>query len=101
MKACEAGESDAWHPGKRLLDEFTVLDELGRGGMGTVYLVERGSDRELFAVKTLSERVLKDGHKRRLFLREIRTWIDLPDSPYLACCRFFRTIGDRTAVFAQ
>ena len=31
----------------------------------------------------------------------MRTWIDLPEHPNLAACRFFRTVDDQTLLFAE
>jgi len=36
-----------------------------------------------------------------MFLREIRTWIDLPDHPNLITCYFFKTVQDRLAIFSE
>jgi tetratricopeptide (TPR) repeat protein len=42
-----------------------------------------------------------DADSRRAFLDELQTWIDLPEHPHLTACRFFRTIGDEVAIFAE
>lgn len=92
-----------WTIGKVLPGSYEVVRRLGRGGMGTVYLVERKpATRSLrFAVKTLSPEIAGDPVRRRTFLRELRTWIDLPDYPHIVSCRFFRTIENTLAVFAE
>ncbi|MBN1552637.1 serine/threonine protein kinase [bacterium] len=91
-----------WPIGYKLLDRYIVRDILGQGGMGTVYLVELLSSKgDFFAVKTLLHSALDNPKKRRLFLRELRTWIDLPLHPNLAACRFCRTIDDRLAIFSE
>ncbi len=92
-----------WETGKILLDGYEVMGLLGQGGMGSVYLVERtvSSGQLYFAVKTLLSSALENEDKKRMFLRELRTWIDLPDHPNLAACRFFRTVEDRLAIFSE
>ena len=42
-----------WTVGQEILKDFIVEGELGRGGMGTVYLVRSRSTSERFAVKKL------------------------------------------------
>jgi len=92
-----------WKPGKRLLNEYIITEVLGRGGMGTVYRVEREiSGKKLsYAVKTLHESLISDSGKKRLFFRELRTWIDLPEHPNIVTCLFFRTIENRLAIFSE
>lgn len=90
-------------PGMRLLGEFTVLEHLGRGGMGSVYRVERSMPTGpiQYAAKVLRDDALTDPAKRDGFIEEIRTWMGLPDHPNITACRFFRTIGDRLIVFSE
>ncbi|MBN1356895.1 serine/threonine protein kinase [bacterium] len=91
-----------WQPGKILLGEYVVERMLGQGGMGSVYLARsRYYKDKLFAVKTLLASSLNDEKRRKEFLRELRTWIDLPRNPNLTACLFFRTVEDRLAIFAE
>jgi len=71
--------------------------------MGVVYLVERQiSETTLyFALKTLRHSFVKDEKRQQLFLRELQTWIDLPDHLHLNTCFFFRTIDNRLTVFSE
>ncbi len=85
-------------PGQVVLDDFTVERRLGEGGMGAVHLVRSASTGERFAVKIAKIAREED---RRGFLAELRTWIGLPEHPHLTACRFFRTVGDEIAVFAE
>ena len=95
-------EPPPWEVNRLLLNEYRVEGVLGEGGMGTVYLVaRRTSDGERFAAKTLLSSVLADEQMNRLFMRELRTWIGLPEHPHITACRFFRTIEDRLAIFAE
>lgn len=88
-----------WKPGDILLDDYRIECELGRGGMGIVYLVRSCSTHAAFAVKTA--KLGEDPHRRRLFLKELYTWLDLPRHPHLVACRFFRTMGDAFLIFAE
>jgi len=95
-------EEKKWEIGQTLLNEYTVEKYLGEGGMGTVYLmVQREMDNQRFAVKTLLASALKDDQRRKLFLQELRTWMDLPEYLHLTTFCFFRTIEDRLAIFAE
>lgn len=69
--------------------------------MGTVYLVRSLDGGSPYAVKTIREEKLVDPQSRRFFLDELRLWSDLPEHPHLVGCRFFKTVGNRVAVFAE
>ncbi|MCX5813027.1 MAG: serine/threonine-protein kinase [Proteobacteria bacterium] len=98
----EDAEASPWKVDRIILNEYIIERELGQGGMGTVYLVaKRASDGTRFAVKTLLSSVLKDEIYKNLFMKELRTWIELPEHPHITACRFFRTVDDRLAIFAE
>ena len=84
--------------GQVLLGDFEVKREVGRGGMGAVYLVQSRSTEVQFAVKRA---LIDDESGRRSFLSELQTWIDLPECPHIAACRFFRTVGREIVIFAE
>jgi hypothetical protein len=59
-----------------LTQEFFTL---GKGGMGTVYLLVRSHfTGQRFAVKKTR---FRDEASQRDFLRELQTWLDLPEHP--------------------
>jgi serine/threonine protein kinase len=89
---------DPWSPGRLLLDEFEIERKLGEGGMGAVFLVRSRRTREAFAVKKAK---ITDRGRERAFLTELQHWIDLPEHPHLTECRFFRTVQDEIAIFAE
>lgn len=81
-----------------LLNEFEGERELGRGGMGKVYLVRSRTTGRKFALK---EAIVKESAQQKAFLAELQTWIDLPEHPNILACRFFRTVGNETLIFAD
>lgn len=87
-----------WQIGQVILNEYMIERELGRGGMGRVWLVKSNSTGRCFAVK---QTLLKDEKHRKAFLGELQTWIDLPEHPNIVPCRFFRTVGDEIVIFAD
>jgi serine/threonine protein kinase len=90
--------SENWLPGQLLLNDYEVQRVLGKGGMGKVYLARSRTTGMEFAVK---HALVRDDHTRQEFLRELQTWIDLPEHPNIVACRFFQTIGDEIAIFAE
>ena len=71
---------------------------LGEGGMGKVFLLTSKTSGRRFAVKRVIE---LNASSRREFLRELNLWIGLPKHPNLVPCRFFRTMGNETLIFAD
>ncbi len=90
-----------FEPGALILNEFKVESCLGIGGVGEVYLVRSRSTGLRFAVKTLLPEIVNDHASKRLFIRELRTWMELPFHANITACRFFRTVKDRLAVFSE
>lgn len=88
----------AWIPGAVILGEYTIEKELGRGGMGRVWLVKSNSTGRRFAVK---QALIRDEKHSKAFLAELQTWIDLPEHQNIVPCRFFRTVGDEIVIFAD
>lgn len=87
-----------WKSGQVILGEYTIEKELGRGGMGRVWLVKSNSTGRRFAVK---QTLLTEDKHRKAFLAELQTWIDLPEHPNIVPCRFFRTVGDDVLIFSE
>ncbi len=87
-----------WNNGDLILDDFTVIDILGEGGMGKVFLVQSRTTGMRFAVKRTKA---PNEEARRNFLAELQTWIDLPEHPNLLACRFFRSVGNDILIFAE
>jgi tetratricopeptide (TPR) repeat protein len=87
-----------WADGDVILNEFVIERKLGQGGMGVVSLVRSRANGWRFAVKRA---LVHDDNKRRQFLTELVTWQDLPEHPFLAPFRFFRTVGDEVVIFTE
>ena len=87
-----------WQTEQVIAGEYAIEKELGRGGMGRVWLVKSRSTGRLFAVK---QALIRDDKHRKAFLSELQTWIDLPEHPNIVPCRFFRTVGDEIVIFAD
>ena len=88
----------SWQPGGTVLNEFYFERVLGEGGFGTVALLRNLRSGERFAVKRAR---INDPVGRAQFLGELRNWINLPAHPHLVACRFFRTVGEEIAIFAE
>lgn len=57
-------------PGVHIPD-YQIIRELGKGGMGTVYLARHNKDGQQVALKVMQAKVAVDERSRRLFLREM------------------------------
>ena len=89
---------NAWTPGGTVLNEFYFERALGEGGFGTVALLRNRLSGERFAVKRT---LITDPVGRAQFLMEMRNWTNLPTHPHLVGFRFFRTVGEEVALFAE
>jgi len=99
LRVSEGNDSTIWTKGQSILGEYTVEGVLGEGGMGTVYLLVRSHfTGQRFAVKRTK---FRDEAIQRNFLRELQLWLDLPEHPHLVACRFFRTVEEELAIFAE
>src|SRR5260370_38767571 len=59
-------------PLKRILGEYELLNSLGEGGMGQVYLARRQSTGAQVVVKLMHEKQARDPAFRRIFQDELR-----------------------------
>lgn len=60
-------------PGSQQLGDYTIVREIGRGGMGVVYEAEQESLERRVALKVLPVSHFLDAHKRARFLLEARS----------------------------
>ncbi len=75
--------------------QLQVLEVLGEGGFGVVYLAASQETGQLLAVKALRSELLRDAHVVEMFRKEARIWIDLGRHPFLVKAVWVDEIGGR------
>ncbi|NVB41949.1 serine/threonine protein kinase [Pseudenhygromyxa sp. WMMC2535] len=81
--------------GELVQGRYHLLRELGRGGMGTVYLAERTDNHETFAIKLLNERYLERGDIADRFIQEAQA-VSRIDHPNVVSITDFGRLEDGT-----
>jgi len=71
-----------WPPGRTLAGKYTILGELGKGGMGEVYLAEDTTLDRKVALKFLPEAAYRNPAMRARFVSEAKAAAAL-DHPYI------------------
>ncbi len=71
-------------PGEVIGDKFRVVDQLGEGVFGRVYLVDALSTGSVYALKTIRDELLPDPRARETFRRDAQIWVTLERHPWLA-----------------
>jgi tetratricopeptide (TPR) repeat protein len=85
----------AYRRGDFIGDLFQVIETLGEGGFGIVYLARALASNEIVALKTLRGELLRDGKTRALFEKEARIWMDLGTHPNLVRAKWVDEVGGR------
>jgi serine/threonine-protein kinase len=80
-----AGASPVEIPVVQPIKGYHILRELGRGGMGVVYLAQRLADNSLVALKTIMPAMAASTHQLERFLREANILQKL-DHPNIVRC---------------
>lgn len=86
---------------EEILNYYIQEKELGSGGMGKVFLVKNKINNELYAVKYRKYSLPENAEDKRGFYLELLNWLDLPETPHIAKCYFFRTLKEEVAIFAE
>ncbi|MEO8499804.1 MAG: tetratricopeptide repeat protein, partial [Vicinamibacteria bacterium] len=85
----------AYQRGDFIGDSLQVIETLGEGGFGIVYLARSLASNEIVAVKALRVELLRDAKARAMFEKEARIWMDLGVHPNLVRARWITEIGGR------
>ncbi len=83
-----------WAAGQTLAGKYTILGELGRGGMGEVYLAEDTSLDRKVALKFLPEATYRDPTMRARFVREAKAAAAL-NHPYICSIHEVGEVEDK------
>ena len=65
-------------------DKFRVVEQLGEGVFGRVYLVDALSTGSVYALKTIRDELLPDPRAREVFRRDAQIWVTLERHSWLA-----------------
>ena len=87
LPACQRGDF--------IGDMFQVIEILGEGGFGIVYLARSLASNDIVALKTLRGELLRDAKTRALFEKEARIWMELGTHPNLVRARWVDEVGGR------
>ena len=93
VERCEDDGSYLFIPGDRDLtgevldDRYTVLECIGRGGMGVVYKAEQAMLKRVVALKVLRREIVQDEQSVKRFMREAQAIASLK-------CRYTVTVHD-------
>jgi serine/threonine protein kinase len=93
----EVGAS-GWKAGETIVEDLVFERELGRGGMGAVFLTTRLRDGARYAMKCATAAAQA---AQQAMLLELQNWVALPSHPNLLKCHFVRTVGKTVMVFAE
>ena len=85
----------AYQRGDFIGDLFQVIETLGEGGFGIVYLARSLASNDIVALKTLRGELLRDAKTRAMFEKEARIWMDLGAHPNLVRAKWIDEVGGR------
>ncbi len=93
--------NNVWRPGDVVSGEYKVVRCLGNGGMATVYLVRHLDLGHRAAAKVPYRHLVQCAEQRKIFSREVQTWISLPEHPHLVPCYYLRELDGLPMIFAE
>jgi eukaryotic-like serine/threonine-protein kinase len=93
-------EREEWKAGTILDGRYTV-QEVHRGGMGTVYIVFDSEDVRFYAMKTFQERYLWDEKVVKQFIKEAEIWINLEHHPNIVKAELVKIIEGKPYILLE
>jgi tetratricopeptide (TPR) repeat protein len=93
-------EREEWTPGTVLEDTYTVQEVL-RGGMGTVYIVFDSQNVDFYAMKTFQEAYLWNERVIQQFINEAEIWVKLEHHPHIVQARQVRVIEGKPYILLE
>ena len=93
-----AGDDARFHTGDTILGHYTVVRQLGRGGMGTVYLARDEVSGQEVAVKVLPASLARERDIRERFIQEARALASLDHPNIVPLVTFSQEGEDRFLV---
>ena len=90
-----------WRDGDVIDNKYEVLRVLGQGGMGQVHLVRHLGWGINLAVKSPRPERFASARDIDQFVREAKTWVDLPLHPAVCECHYVRVLDGIPRLFAE
>lgn len=94
----ERVDDSRFKPGERILGHYTVVRQLGRGGMGTVYLARDEVSGQEVAVKALPASLARERDIRERFIQEARALASMDHPNIVPLVTFAQEGEDRFLV---
>ncbi len=87
--------------GDMIGEKYEILEILGKGGFGIVYLVDAKDLGGIYAMKTFRDEFFEDTIARERFKREAKLWIDMGRHPNIVYAYFIDEIEKRQYVLME
>ena len=87
--------------GDTIAGNYEVLDILGQGSVGTVYLVKNTRANQLAALKALNPGLANSPKARAIFLREAEIWTSLEPHPNIVHATHIVNHGEQTFLIME
>ena len=86
------------NPGYNLADKYQIIREMGKGGMGVVYLAQDKDTDSVCALKTFRDDLLNDHKILESFKKEVLVWIQIERHGCILVARSVREFNGRLFV---